>query len=61
MIKAVVRGIIGGTVGMLIIGLFTNQWIIGAGFCYTVCILASIAKQKRKSEENSVTNNQHRK
>ena len=47
MIKAVLRGILGGTVGMLIIGIFSGQWLMGAGFCYTVGILSSTARYKK--------------
>lgn len=44
MLKAILRGILGGTVGMLIIGIFSGQWLMGAGFCYTVGILSSTAR-----------------
>lgn len=47
MIKALSRGIFGGTVGMLIIGIFGGQWLMGAGFCYTVGILSSTARYKK--------------
>ncbi|MGN1089880.1 MAG: hypothetical protein ACI4Q6_05710 [Huintestinicola sp.] len=47
MIKALLRGILGGTVGMLIIGIFSGKWLMGAGFCYTVGILSSTARYKK--------------
>ncbi|MCD7730090.1 MAG: hypothetical protein LUI05_01160 [Oscillospiraceae bacterium] len=43
MLKEILRGILGGTVGMLIIGIFSGQWLMGAVFCYTVGILSSTA------------------
>lgn len=51
MLKTILRGILGGTFGMLIIGIFSGQWLLGASLCYTLGILSSIARYKKNCKK----------
>ena len=51
MFKAILRGLLGGTVGMLIIGIFSGQWFMGTVIPYTVGILSSIARYKKNNNQ----------
>ena len=51
MFKAILRGLLGGTVGMLIIGIFSGQWLMGTVIPYTVGILSSIERYKKNNNQ----------
>lgn len=42
--KRIFSIILGGTIGTLVIGLITSQWLIGAMFCLTIAIIAPMLK-----------------
>lgn len=49
MFKEILRGILGGTAGMLVIGIFSGQWLLGITLCYSISISASIARYKKNN------------
>ena len=49
MLKTILRGLLGGTVGMLMIGIFGGQWLMGTVMSYTVGISSSIAGYKKNN------------
>ena len=49
MFKAILRGLLGGTVGMLIIGIFSGQWFMGIGISFAVGISSSIARYMKNN------------